>query len=337
MHIWSLKHTLFGALFYHIEIGIYSSIGIIFLKIHGGIHMEKRMISVGEAESKAREFADDRNYDELFELADRILSQEIVFGAETDYHNFVMNYLRCDAYDVACDILEKGLKQFPHSVDLMSDYLQSGINCNRIPQCEQYFSNLIQIPKVLWTWRGFSFAIDYLLFRSKSLRGEELDSAKASILLLDEEYASLFPTDEDPYLCKADILRAFNDYSGMKDALIYATEHILVCPKCCLRLADSLFDEGAYEEAASVIEKCKYQSIQTQDSINHAYLYYLSGLCKTAMLLKSSSLQDKQYVQDIYHDFSIAQKAGLQRGAYLRILRRQLDMLETLTGVEYTD
>lgn len=309
--------------------------GVDFRKV--GYMMDKRIISVGEAETKARELVDEGNIDELYELAYTVLNQDEIFGAENDYHNFVMNFFRQDAYDIACDILEKGLEQFPHSVDLLSDYLQSGINCNRLKQCEECFFTLLQIPKTIWTWRGFSFAIDYMLFKSKSLKERQIENEKDKILQLDIEYKKLFPTDEDPYLCQADIYRVFNDRNGMKNSLKYAIDNINVCPKCCLRLADLLFDEGSYDEAAKIIEKCKYQSIQTQDSINQAYLYYLSGLCKTVRLLKSGSTFSKDDVLDIYHDFSIAQKAGLQHGSYLRILRRQIDILETISGIEYTD
>ena len=54
-------------------------------------------------------------------------------------------------------------------------------------------------------------------------------------------------------------------------------------------------------------------------------------------LLRKSAFQDKDLVLDIYHDFSIAQKAGLQHTSYLRVMRRQIDILETRSGIDYTD
>lgn len=299
--------------------------------------MSMRMMSVGEAEKKARELIDEENNEELFELANRLLSQERVHGSEIEFHNFSLNYSKRSAYDLACDILDKGLEQFPRSVDLLADYLQTGINCNRVSQCDACYKTLQQIPKVRWTWRGFSFSIDYLLHLSSMLNEEELEKMKDTMLKLADEYQVLFPAEEDPFICKAEIYDFFNDRSATKSLLQQAITDIVVCPKCSLRLSDMLFEEGAYQDALNVIEKCLYQSIQTQDSVNHGYLYYLSGLCRTVLLLKDSAYQDTKRVKDVYHDFAIAQRSGLQHGAYLRVMRRQIDILEIRSGVEYTD
>lgn len=295
------------------------------------------MMSVGEAERIARELSDEDNNEELYDLAYKLLNQEKVYGSENDFHNFSLNYSRKDAYDLACDILEKGLEQFPRSVDLLSDYLQVGISCNRAEQCEKYYNQLFQIPKVRWTWRGFSFSIDYLLYLANDLNEEDLTSMKEKTLSLANEYRTLFPTDEDPYICMADIYSFFNEKKAVEDILMEAIDSIAVCPKCTLRLADILFERGVYDKSLEILSKCLYQSIQTQDSVNHGYLYYLSGLCKTVQLLKKNAFQDKDSILDIYHDFSIAQKAGLQHTSYLRVMRRQIDILETRSGIDYAD
>lgn len=299
--------------------------------------MKKRIMSIGEAEKKARELLDEENIDALFELAYELLVQETIYGSENDFHNFSLNYSRLDAYDLACEILEKGLLQYPRSVDLLADYLQTGINCNKIEKCKEYYNTLFQIPKTRWTWRGFSFSIDYLMFLSNSFNENELSDMKEEMLSLANEYHHYFPSNEDPYICMADIYDYFNDKESEKIVLKKAIEKITVCPKCSLRLSDLLFDEGVYDEALDVLNNCLYQSIQTQDSVNHGYLYYLSGLCKTVLLLKKSAFQDKNAVIDIYHDFTIAQKAGLQHASYLRVMRRQIDILEIRSGIDYTD
>lgn len=299
--------------------------------------MEARAISVGEAEKIARDLIADDNIEELYELAYRLLNQDRIYGTENDFHNLSLNYSKKDVYDLACEILEKGLEQYPRSVDLLSDYLQTGVSCNQIAKCERYYNTLIQIPKIRWTWRGFSFSIDYLLYLSNSLNEEELFTMKKKVLSLADEYQDIFPTDEDPYICKANIYDFFNDKKAEKEVLMDAINNIIVCPRSSLRLSDLLFDEGAYDESLAILNKCLYQSIQTQDSVNHGYLYYLSGLCKTVLLLKKSAFQDKDAVLDIYHDFSIAQKSGLQHASYIRVMRRQIDILEIHSGVDYTD
>lgn len=298
--------------------------------------MKTKIMSVGEAERIARELGEDDN-EELYDLAYKLLNQENVHGSENDFHNFSLNYSRKNAYDLACDILEKGLEQFPRSVDLLADYLQIGTSCNRMAQCKKYYNQLLQIPKVRWTWRGFSFSIDYLLYLANDLNEEDLVSMKDKILSFADEYHILFPTDEDPYICKADIYSYFNDKKAVEDILMEAINSIAMCPKCTLRLADILFEKGDYDKSLEILSKCLYQSIQTQDSVNHGYLYYLSGLCKMVQLLRKGAFQDIDSVLDIYHDFSIAQMAGLQHASYLRVMRRQIDILETRTGIDYTD
>lgn len=299
--------------------------------------MKTKTISVGEAERIARELLDEDNNEELYDLAYRLLNQEKVYGSENDFHNFSLNYSRKDAYDLACDILEKGLEQFSRSVDLIADYLQVGTCCNRMAQCEKYYNQLLQIPKIRWTWRGFSFSIDYLLYLANNLNEEDLALMKEKILSLADEYHTLFSTNEDPYICKVDVYSFFNDNSAVEETLMEAINNIAVCPKCTLRLADLLFERGDYDKSLEILNKCLYQSIQTQDSVNHGYLYYLSGLCKMVQLLRKNAFQDKDSILDIYHDFSIAQKAGLQHTSYLRVIRRQIDILETRSGIDYTD
>lgn len=297
--------------------------------------MKERRMSVGEAEAKAKQFLDEDNDDALFELASNLLEQSEVYGAESDFHNFSLNYSRKDAYALACDVLEMGLKQYPRSVDLLADYLQVGINDQRYEKCNQYYKRLIEIPDIRWTWRGFSFLIDYSLFLAQDYDEEQLIESEKQLLDLTNRYAMRFPYSEDPYISRADIFSFFNEPGSVKDTLAYAVNNIPVCPKCALRLADILFEEGKYEESLKTINKCLYQSIQTQDSVNHAYLYYLSGLCKVVILLKEENFKDTSAIENIYNDFIIAEKAGLNHPSYQKVMQRQIDILETRSGVIY--
>ncbi len=299
--------------------------------------MIQKELSVGEAERKAKELMEEEDEQGLYDLAVNLLNQDKVLGSANDFHNFSLNYSRMDADELACSILEKGLELYPHSVDLLADYLQTGINCNKRSECNNYSKVLLGIPKVRWTWRGFSFLIDYMLFIADDLSEQNLDNWKQKMLNIASEYKQLFPFEEDPYICVADIHSYFNDYPIVIRTLEKAVREIPVCPKCSLRLADLLFDAGEYSKSLEVLNKCLYQSIQTQDSVNHSYLYYLSGLCKTVELLKNGKLDDEKLVIDIYHDFSIAQKTGLNHASYNKVMRRQIDILETKTGFVYTE
>ena len=297
--------------------------------------MSVKIMSVGEAEKKAKEYLEEDNEDSLFDLADQLLSQNEVYGSANDFHNFSLNYSRIDAYVTACDILEKGLEQFPKSVDLLADFLQVGINCKKSQECDMYYQRLLSIPMKRWTWRGFSFLIDYMLFLADDFDDQKLDEWKTKLIKITDDYQHYFTLDEDPYVCKADIYRYYNSRDEERNILEEAVEKVPVCPKCSLRLADMLFECGEYKEALEVIDGCLYKSIQTQDSVNHGYLYYLSGLCKVVRVSKNNHYSNNEAIIDIYHDFSIAQKSGLNYSSYLKVIQRQIDILETKSGLSF--
>ena len=172
----------------------------------------KRMISIGEAEKLAKEYAYEENEEALYELVQEILSQEKVIGSIDDFHNFAVNFSRKDDYETACNILDKGLDQFPKAVDLLADYLQNGVNCNRFKQCEECFDMLLKIPMMRWTWRGFSFSIDYMQSLADNIEEEdELIEWKQKMLDMADNYYKFYAYSEDTFLAKADIFQYFND------------------------------------------------------------------------------------------------------------------------------
>lgn len=122
-----------------------------------------------------------------------------------------------------------------------------------------------------------------------------------------------------------------------REILENAVKTIPVSPKCGMRLADMLFEGGEYEKALEVLNKSIYGSIQAQDSVNQAYLYYLSGLCKIIICMKAGRHFEKSDVIDIFQDFGIAQNSGLQLLSYSKVMQRQITMLELRTGLKYTD
>ena len=74
--------------------------------------MSVKMMSVGEAEKKAKEYLEEDNEDSLFDLADQLLSQNEVYGSANDFHNFSLNYSRIDAYVLHVISLRKGWNNF---------------------------------------------------------------------------------------------------------------------------------------------------------------------------------------------------------------------------------
>ena len=294
----------------------------------------QRLVTIGEAERRIKEYSYEENEEALYELVEELLSQEKIIGSIDDFHNLAVDFSRKDDYETACNILELGLKQFPKAVDLLADYLQNGINCDRAKFCGEYFDRLMNIPMMRWTWRGFSFSIDYMKSLADNIgTEEELIKWKKKMLSLADDYYKYFPYSEDSFLVKADIYRYFNDKEKEIEILGEALEKIKSCPKCSLRLADIFFDKGEYIQSLEYIEKCKYVAVQTQDKINQGYVYYLSGLCKAAEMHRSLSYENEEMIKDIYSDFSIAEKLKMSFSSYKKVMERQIYILESKSGI----
>ena len=294
----------------------------------------ERIVTIGEAERMVKEYSYEENDEALYELVEEILSQEKVVGSIDDFHNLAVDFSRRDDYETACNILEKGLEQFPRAVDLLADYLQNGLNCDRGKLCEEYFDRLMKIPMMRWTWRGFSFGIDYMKSLADNIETEEeLMEWKKKMLNLADSYYKYFSYNEDTFLVKADVYQYFNDREKEIEILEEALEKIKSCPRCSLRLADIFFDRGEYKQALEYIEKCKFGAVQTQEKINQGYVYYLSGLCKAANVHQSSSYENEEMIKDIYTDFSIAERLKMSFSSYKKVMERQIYILESKSGI----
>ncbi len=299
---------------------------------------ESRNKSAGEVEGIVREafFNDDeeRGYIEV----NRFLSFRDTIGSPDEFHNLSVNFSRKDDYITACKILEKGLEKYPYSTDLLADFLQIGLYCNKEKECQKYYEILLSIPKVKWTWRGFSFSIDYLQLITEDLCDEKaiLENQKVMLSIADE-YAKYFPYEEDVYLAKSEIYKYFNNQDKEIECLQAAINKGIKSPKCGLRLADFYFSQGNYEKALEYIERNKVEGIDVQKKINVGYMYYLAGLCKVAILQIKKDFSNRLLVMSIYQDFYIAEETLDNITNYAKNIERQVLILETKTGIKYDD
>ena len=100
-------------------------------------------------------------YGELRSLVSDFCNQTEVYGTENEFHNLAVHLAKSNLEDLACRVLERGLKMHKN-VNLLADYLQYGLRCGYRDKCKEYYGILNRIPKRIWTWRGFSFSIEYL-------------------------------------------------------------------------------------------------------------------------------------------------------------------------------
>lgn len=303
------------------------------------------IIPVNKANNKAQVFLsyiykmdDDDARQDLYDFIDQFLEQDQQSGDADDFHNFAVDLARADEYVLACKVLECGLGLFPKNVDLLADYLQFGVKCNKFDECKKVYKTINRVPRRRWTWRGFAFMVDYLLFLIDRSDSEKIIEAKEKeILSVVADYRKQFPYIEDSYRTEANVYRVLNLPDRETDVLRLALDNVIVAPKCALRYADICFERGMYEEADKAIKRGISDATQTQTSVNEGYIYYLSALCKIAIALKKSdgiNLNEEE-VREIYSDFNIAlSKFSYSKNSYSEVIRTKTNTIINKTGIE---
>lgn len=245
---------------------------------------------------------------ELNDLINSFLNQQTHSGDADDWHNLAVTLSLRDEYKLACDILTCGIKYFPKNVDLLADYLLYGMDCAETEQCKKISQTLLSIPKRLWTWRGFSFLINYILQTEAQYAetDEDLDKILEKLLNIAYEYRKLFPASEDSYRVEATIYKTLNMFDKYIMILEQAMKEISVCPKCSLMYADSMFESGNYQEALKGVTRSIADASQLKQSVHDGYLYFLHGLCIVAAAQKNNDNLNEDVIINIYSDFNMA-------------------------------
>lgn len=261
-------------------------------------------------EIRASEASDLFSYQQLYSLMEQLTSQEEICGNANDFHNFAVELARENQEQLACRLIERGLRQFPKNVDLLADYLQYGISIGREAECRKVYDTLMGIPHHRWTWRGFSFCANYLLHLLNDCceSEEEMADLKETSEELSDEYIRFFPYSEEGYRTKARIYASINDDPEAELRILEQCLNLVkVCPKSALRCADIYFERGDYRKALPCIKRAVRDANQTQGSINEGYVDYLEGLCKIALLHEEPKEEARrEQVLEIYAAFNAA-------------------------------
>lgn len=280
--------------------------------------MEKLYLnSVGRAEELINEAINDSGITDLmrveylYNLVDGLLSEEnkgAINGSADDFHNFSVTIIRlANDYETALEIVQNGLGIHATNTDLLADAIRYGYNCGKYVNCEEWYRILEKISKKLWTWRAFSFSIDYLLDKLSSLTDSteaNVDTEINYIIELTKEYQKYMPNEEDGRISEYEIYNETNQKEKAMNVLKTANGELKYCPRCWLRYADILMEKGNYEEAEPIIRKLRTKPI-TASEVNFSYVYYLDGLCKLSRMLDEDDYQEEN-IKKIYKVFKNA-------------------------------
>ena len=280
------------------------------------MRMFESIKTVHQAQAMAEEYLREINaqptdtyaYEVVRSLIHTFCNQEEICGTEDEFHNLAVNLTKSNLEDLACAVLERGIKMHKN-VNLLADYLQYGLRCGYKKKCSEYFNLLKKIPKRIWTWRGFSFSIEYLQYKldNEVTTDKEIDKIVKEIESIADEYLLKIPYSEDSYLVRSRIYRTVKDNPDKElEILKECMEKINVCPRVALRSADILFERGIYDETLQYVQRALNDANRTQGSINEGYGYYLAGLCKMSLLPKEKMQVQKSDVESIYEEFNSA-------------------------------
>lgn len=272
--------------------------------------------------------------EKLHAIVKDLQAQDRAIGNADDFHNYVTELVRRDEYDLACDVLEVGMKAFPYNVDLLADFIKYGINCQRVEEVKHLQKVLLKIPKKRWTWRGFSFYVDYIQYLLEQPCSEKtMEKLGQEMLDIIKDYKKFFPYSEEPYITEAEMHKKSCEPDLEEDVLKIALDTVKVAPKCSLRYADILFDRGRYKEAQPIINRAKRDSTTTQASVSDGYIYYLSALCTIALVSEEEREYTKDEVEGIYNDFNLALKDFNRNQSFVKVIKSKTNMLVSKTNI----
>ena len=164
-----------------------------------------QLFASAEEANKNEEYADEAETQEKIDhLIGLFLSDIRHTGTADGYHNCAIELARNDDFPNACCVLERGIARFPANVDLLSDYLQYGIQCDALDKCMAHYETLLKIGMHAWNWRAFDFSIDYFVATFEQTTDEKKRTEIANeIMQLVEKMFEYLPKSEHSYFAKA--------------------------------------------------------------------------------------------------------------------------------------
>lgn len=234
----------------------------------------------------------------------------VVSGDADDFHNLAVTFAREDDYETALEIVKKGLAVHKTNTDLLADAIKYGSDCGAYDDCSKWCEQLNRVTKRKWTWRAYSFTIDYLidcLDRMDEISDEQLDEKKNKILALVKEYQDVFYDMEDSWYSEFEVYWKLNERRTAKEILKEISQKEMNCPKVWLRYADILMDDGELDQAEKMLKRLK------RDDSDSSYAYYLDGRCRLGKILRNNAFtaenideEIKNEIHGAYRSFALA-------------------------------
>ena len=282
-----------------------------------------------------REISPRALYDYLRDNKDKIR------GSETAYHNLSVEFERQNCPSFAADVAAIGVTVYPMSTDLLPAMISYAQSSGNIEYCEKGLAKLKEIPRKYWTWRTFTFVVDYYKDNLASLDNpkkyeESLAAAKENI----SEFKQYIPHEERAYVAEAEMYLHQNEYQNAINALIDGVSHVSVAPQCCMKLADLYLQIGEYKKVEEYARKGILASTQDQPTVSIGYLYYLFALSLDAQRMFSKincQAFDRSMIMEIVTAYHTADQLFINEGrstvSYRNTIKAKLIILAMEEGI----
>ncbi len=281
-------------------------------------------------------------YCKIYDLFDLLFNQPVFIGDSDDYHNIAVVCAKQDDFDAACRFLDRGLKEYPYCIDLLADYLNYGMQCDKKQLCKEMY-NKLESKKLDWNWRAYKFAIEYLI----NLSDIDCINRDREIISLITEFKNKMPDDENAYLIEAEFLqkRCENSKNDIETTFVSVLTYVTSdespvgrTPKCDLKLADYYYNNGSdIEKAIQLLERCKKNSIEVQPTVNRSYVYLLSALCRMTQFysncINNRGEDVEKLAMDVYKNYHIAALNRMDVRVY--DCRNLIESFVRETGIPY--
>lgn len=237
-----------------------------------------------------------------YEIVESLFTNDenvVVSGDADDFHNLAVTFAKEDDYETALEIVKKGLTVHKTNTDLLADAIKYGSNCGVYDECDEWCKQLNRVTKRKWTWRAYSFTIDYLvdcLDRMDEISDEQFDAEKLKILALVKEYQDVFYDMEDSWYSEFEVYWKLNERRTAKEILQKISQMEMKCPKAWLRYADILMDDGELDQAEKMLKRLKC------DDSDSSYAYYLDGRCRLGKILRNDAFASENIDEKIQNE-----------------------------------
>lgn len=309
---------------------------------------QKYILSIGVAHEMAQTASEEQDYQLMRDIWDAIDADPSIIGDRNDYHNLAVVYSRDDDYLTAYKVTVRGLQQFPFNTDLLADAIYYGSNCQKYEECRKHMTVLLQRPRASWTWRAFSFLIDYLKdCWDWEKNVDTIEGLLDNALSISREYQKYIPNQERGYVAEYEVLINMSKLAiekgdekkaqKLKKESLELLKNVIYSGKiaavqCALRYIDIMFESQKFQDVIDIANQA-LRFGQATPTVRLGYFMYLSAQAREMLLYEEENWQSKtDTINYIYAEYFAATSSNVDK-MYRNNIKNRVSILVARSSV----